>query len=160
VGLPAGQQLSLNSLEEHAETSKEVPPDLGTRLTDQGVQYRTRELAIEIGRGPFPALFFRPPKLWDVREWGEIAYDIANPGSTPVRFRVRFDDDYRDTLASRDPVAFGRRGLPTSPRNGSFLRRRRRPSRCSSIRFGQFAPGRWPGKTFSEEEMVEGWAAE
>ncbi len=30
-----------------------------------------------------------------MREWGEIAYDITNPGQTPVRFNVRVDDEIR-----------------------------------------------------------------
>ncbi len=138
-GWPASaQELLLNSFESEDEMSVVVPRDAKVRLTDQGVTQGARALAIEFNRVAFPALFLRPASPLDLREWGEIAYDITNPGTAPARFGVRVDDDYRPDgvgtsrngvgtleagatatfvfpLASRDPISYGMRGLPTSP---------------------------------------------
>ncbi len=136
--LAPAQVLLLNSFENEDQMSMVVPRDANVRLTEQGVTHGNRALAIEFNRVAFPALFLRPAQPLDLREWGEIAYDITNPGTAPVRFNVRVDHDLRPDgvgtsrngagtlepgttatfifpLASRDPMSFGMRGLPVSP---------------------------------------------
>ncbi|MCX6603896.1 MAG: beta-galactosidase [Acidobacteria bacterium] len=138
AGLAQAQELLLNSFESEDDLAVIVPRDTKVRPTEKGVTHGTRALEIEFSRVAFPALFFRPAAPLDLREWGEIAYDITNTGNAPVRFNVRVDDDYRPDgvgtsrngvgtlepgatatfvfpLANRDPLAFGMRGLPTGP---------------------------------------------
>lgn len=137
-GLAAAQELLLNSFESEEDLSVLIPRDSKVRLTEQGSTHGKRALSIEFSRVAFPALFLRPTAPLDLRQWGEIAYDITNPGTTPVRFSVRVDDDYRPDgvgtsrngvgslepgttatfvfpLANRDPMTYGMRGLPTTP---------------------------------------------
>jgi hypothetical protein len=137
-GLAPAQELLLNSFETDEEMSVVVPRDTKARVTERGVTHGGRALEIEFSRVAFPALFLRPAGPWDMRAYGEIAYDVTNPGTAPVRFSVRVDDDYRPDgvgtsrtgtgtleagatatfifpLASRDPMSFGMRGLPTWP---------------------------------------------
>jgi hypothetical protein len=135
--LPA-QELLLNSFETEEEMRMVAPRDTRIRLVAEGATHGSRALAIDFNRVAWPALFLRPAVPWDFREWGEMAYDITNPGTSPVRFSVRVDDDYRSDgvgtsrtgagtiepgatvtfvfpLNNRDPLSFGMRGLPTWP---------------------------------------------
>ena len=137
-GLAPAQELLLNSFETEEEMSVVVPRDTKARVTERGVTHGGRALEIEFSRVAFPALFLRPVGPWDMRAYGEIAYDVTNPGTAPLRFSVRVDDDYRPDgvgtsrtgtgtleagatatfvfpLASRDPMSYGMRGLPTWP---------------------------------------------
>jgi len=128
----------LNSFESDTEMSIVAPRDTTFRLTSDGVTHGQRALAIEFRQVQWPALFLRPPAPWDLREWGEIAYDITNPGTTAIRFSVRVDDDIRTDsvvawrtgsatiepgatatfafpLVNRDSMNWGLRGLPVWP---------------------------------------------
>ncbi len=134
----SGQDRVLNSFETDDEMAIVVPRDTTVRITSQGVTQGDRALEIEFQRVPFPALFLRPAIPWDLSDGGEIAWDITNPGTVPVRFSVRVDDEIRNDgavvwrtgtsyiepgatatfafpLANRDPMAFGMRGLPVGP---------------------------------------------
>ena len=93
AGLAQAQELLLNSFESDDDLAVLIPRDTKARPTEKGVTHGTRALEIEFSRVAFPALFFRPTAPLDLREWGEIAYDITNPGTAPVRFNVRVDDD-------------------------------------------------------------------
>jgi hypothetical protein len=133
----SAQERVLNSFETDAEMGLVVPRDSAVRITTQGVTHGERALEIEFRRVQFPALFLRPPAPWDLSEGGEIAWDITNPGPVPVRFSVRVDGEIRNDgvvawrtgtgfiepgatatfafpLASRDPMAYGMRGLPVN----------------------------------------------
>lgn len=132
------QERVLSSFETEAEMALVAPRDTSVRLTSDGATHGGRALAIEFNRVQWPALFLRPPVAWDAREWGDIAWDVTNPGTTPVRFSVRVDDEIRNDgvvawrtgsgviepgatatfafpLANRDPLAYGMRGFPTAP---------------------------------------------
>jgi len=134
----AQEERLLNSFESDTDMSVVAPRDTAIRLTSDGVTHGQRALAIEFRQVQWPALFLRPPAPWDLREWGEIAYDITNPGTTAVRFSVRVDDEIRSDsvvawrtgsgtiepgatatfafpLANRDPMTWGMRGLPVWP---------------------------------------------
>lgn len=212
-----GQELLLNSFETEEEMSAVVPRDTTARVTERGVTHGGRALEIAFNRVAFPALFLRPAAPWDMRAYGEIAYDVTNPGTAPVRFSLRVDDDYRPDgvgtsrtgtgtleagatatfvfpLASRDPMSYGMRGLPTWPgarnlgSNGTHVLNLENiaqmqvflgsPTETITLivdnvrlrpgfplegivdRFGQFAPGTWPGKLTSEEEFAARRAVE
>lgn len=135
--LPAAERI-LNSFETPEEMAIVVPRDTTIRTTADGVTEGESALAIDFHRVQWPALFLRPPAAWDLSEWGEIAWDVTNPGAAPVRFSVRVDDQFRNDgvtawrtgtgtiepgatatfvfpLATRNPMEFGMRGLPVQP---------------------------------------------
>ena len=86
----------------------------------------------------WPNVSMVAPTPWDWRGFDGLAVDITNPGKEPLDFAVRVDDDPRadgvvhcrqgggrlepGTTASfvlylgADPMTFGMRGLPNSPR--------------------------------------------
>jgi len=146
----SSQERVINSFETDAEMAIVVPRDTVARLTSKGATHGTQALEIEFSRVAFPALFLRPTVPWDMSEWGEIACDITNPGTTPVRFSVRVDDEIRTDatiawrtgtgviepgatatfafpLATGDPQVYGMRGFPVGPgarslgSNGSYI---------------------------------------
>jgi len=135
LGLQAQETQLVTSFEDDEQMRLVVPRDTQYELTAQGATEGARALLIRFHTVRWPALFIRPSAPWDLRPWGEIVMDIANPEAEPISFSVRVDDDPRadgtrycrtgsGALAGGatrtfafplnvvDPMSLGMRGLP------------------------------------------------
>jgi len=133
----------VTSFEENEPMRLVVPRDAEYEFTTQGVTEGKRALLIRFRPVRWPALFIRPPALWDLRSWGEIVLDITNPEGEAISFSVRVDDDLRADGTSycrtgsgmlapgatrsfafplnlTDPMLLGMRGLPVWPATTSL----------------------------------------
>ena len=48
-----------------------------------------KALKIDFEQVQWPSLWFTPAAPYDLREYGEMAFDITNPMDEPLLFRVR-----------------------------------------------------------------------
>jgi hypothetical protein len=84
--------------------------DARISYTEAGVTHGSRALQAEFLPAAFPSVIFRPPGSWDFSGWGELAFEVTNPGDEPITFFVRIDDD-----PQADGTRFSRNGSGSIP---------------------------------------------
>ncbi len=137
VGPAAAQTRMVASFETEADLQAVKANSTRVTLTSEHATEGQHALQIEYLPAEWPNMAVAAESSWDWRGFGGLALDITNPGSEPVEFGVRVDDDpsangvvhcrqgagtitpgKTDTFVlplGPNPMEYGMRGLPTVP---------------------------------------------
>ncbi len=146
VLLPLGtmaEVVPVTSFEDESQLAILRPRNTRIQGVEQGVTDGAKALRVEFEPVAWPALLFIPPVPFDLRQQGELALDVTNPGNEPLLFRVRVDDDpsadgsrhsrngagtvqpgetrtFSFPLITSGGAAFGMKGMPAWPDSTSM----------------------------------------
>ena len=138
-----GQTTLVSSFEDDEQLSVLRPRNTRVEVVTHGATDGGKALKIDFEPVQWPSLWFSPAAAFDLREYGEIVFDITNPMDEPLLFRVRVDDDPRADgtrycrtggatiqpgetatfafpLKLGTPADYGMRGLPSWPETRSL----------------------------------------